>query len=43
MWFEKLTGFVEINPDQVIENFDLIGYKITSKINHSELITKIPG
>lgn len=33
MWFEKLTGFKEENPDQVRENLILEKDQITSKVN----------
>jgi hypothetical protein len=33
MWFEKLTGFVEKNPNQVRENLTLDGEYLISKIN----------
>lgn len=33
MWFEKLTGFKEINPEQVRELIKLDGLFLTSKVN----------
>ena len=36
MWFEKLTGFKEENPDQVRDNIKIVGNKLISKINKKE-------
>ncbi len=36
MWFEKLTGFKEENPNQVRENIRIVGNKLISKINNQE-------
>ncbi len=38
MWFEKLVGFQENNPEQVRENIEIIGNKLISKINKREFI-----
>jgi hypothetical protein len=37
MWFEKLTGFIETNPEDVRNNLELIEDKIVSKINRAEM------
>jgi len=36
MWFERLTGFKEENPDEVRENIKIVGNKLISKINNNE-------
>lgn len=36
MWFEKLTGFKEKNPNQVRENLELDGEYLISKINRKK-------
>lgn len=36
MWFEKLTGFAEENPDQVRRNLEVSGTKLRSLINGAE-------
>lgn len=36
MWFEKLTGFSEINPNQVRENIEITDNKLISKVNKKE-------
>jgi hypothetical protein len=36
MWFEKLTGFKEENPEQVRKNLEIDGTKLISKINGAE-------
>ncbi len=33
MWFEKLTGFTEKNPEQVRKNLEIAGEKLISKVN----------
>ena len=33
MWFEKLTGFGEISPEQVRQNITINGQVLTSKVN----------
>ena len=38
MWFEKLMGFKEENPDQVRRNLEIDGEKLISKVNGSEYI-----
>jgi len=38
MWFERLMGFKEENPNQVRENIELKGNKLISKINSAEYI-----
>ncbi len=38
MWFEKLVGFKEINPEQVRDNIQIIDNKLVSKINRREFI-----
>ncbi len=38
MWFEKLVGFKENNPEQVRENIEIIDNKLISKINKREFI-----
>jgi len=38
MWFEKLVGFKENNPEQVRENIKIVGNKLISKINNGEFI-----
>jgi len=39
MWFEKLVGFKENNPEQVRENIEIVDNKLISKINNSEFIS----
>jgi hypothetical protein len=36
MWFEKLTGFKEENPEQVRRNLEIDGTKLISKVNGAE-------
>jgi|GEM_PF-5456431 len=36
MWFQKLLGFNEENPDQVRRNIIIEGGKLISKINRKE-------
>ncbi|MFZ4549371.1 MAG: hypothetical protein ACOYN4_18135, partial [Bacteroidales bacterium] len=36
MWFEKLTGFKEENPEQVRKNLEIDGAKLISKVNSAE-------
>ncbi|BAX82358.1 hypothetical protein [Labilibaculum antarcticum] len=36
MWFEKLVGFKEDNPDQVRANISIEGNKLISKVNSEE-------
>lgn len=38
MWFEKLLGFKENNPEQVRDNIKIVDNKLISKINNSEFI-----
>ena len=38
MWFEKLSGFKEENPEQVRKNFTLEGNKLVSKVNGCEFV-----
>ena len=38
MWFEKLMGFKEKNPEQVRENIEIDDNKLISKINDNEFI-----
>ena len=38
MWFEKLMGFKENNPEQVRENIEIVDNKLISKINNGEFI-----
>ena len=38
MWFEKLVGFKEENPEQVRDNIEIVGNKLISKINNKEFI-----
>lgn len=38
MWFEKLVGFKENNPEQVRGNIEIIGNKLISKINNNEFV-----
>jgi len=38
MWFEKLLGFKENNPEQVRDNIEIVDNKLISKINNSEFI-----
>ncbi len=33
-WFEKLTGFSEISPEQVRKNLVVVGDRLTSLVNH---------
>ena len=36
MWFEKLTGFEEENPEQVRWNLEIDGMKLISRVNRAE-------
>lgn len=38
MWFEKLMGFKEENPQQVKENIEVVDNKLISKINNREYV-----
>lgn len=38
MWFEKLVGFKENNPEQVRKNIEIIGNRLISKVNNNEFI-----
>ena len=38
MWFEKLVGFKEHNPDQVRDNLSIDGDKMISKINNRAFV-----
>jgi hypothetical protein len=38
MWFEKLVGFKENNPEQVRENIEIVDNKLISKINGNEFV-----
>jgi len=38
MWFEKLTGFCEENPDQVRQNISISGDVLTSQVNGKKYI-----
>lgn len=38
MWFETLTGFKEISPDQVRANIVIVGDTITSKVNDKKMV-----
>jgi len=38
MWFEKLMGFREDNPEQVRDNIEIVDNKLISKINKREFI-----
>ena len=38
MWFEKLVGFKENNPEQVRENIEIVDNKLISKINNNEFV-----
>ncbi len=38
MWFEKLVGFKENNPEQVRKNIEIVDNKLISKINNNEFI-----
>ena len=38
MWFEKLVGFKENNPDQVRKNIEIVSNRLISKINNREFI-----
>lgn len=38
MWFEKLMGFSEQNPQQVQENINVVGSKLISKANNQSYI-----
>ncbi len=35
MWFEELTGFAEVSPQQVHENISVAGTKLTSHVNNA--------
>lgn len=35
MWFEELTGFAEVSPQQVRENMSVEGTKLTSHVNNA--------
>lgn len=36
MWFENLTGFKEVNPEQVRANIEIVGDKIISSVNQKQ-------
>lgn len=38
MWFERLVGFKEINPEQVRDNIRIVEDKLISKINNREFV-----
>ena len=38
MWFEKLTGFKEMNPNQVRQNIEISGNTLKSKVNGAKYI-----
>lgn len=38
MWFEKLTGFKEENPNQVRQNIEISGNTLKSKVNGAKYI-----
>ncbi|WP_220459111.1 hypothetical protein [Gelidibacter maritimus] len=38
MWFEKLVGFKESNPEQVRKNIEIVGNQLISKVNNHAFV-----